>query len=125
MPDIYLNPQTNDIEFNNGVSRLTANNGEQARQGVSYILRLFRGEWFKDTTLGIPYIRNENNPLKLLGKSNKDLFDAYIKEGILSVSSVNSIDEYRSEWNREERRIRITARVSAIDGSSITLDTTI
>ena len=125
MPDLYLNPNTNDIEFFNGLSRLTQNSGEDARQGVSYILKLFRGEWFKDTTEGIPYIRNADNPLQLLGKSNKDIFDAYIKEAILSVEAVNAIDIYESLWNKKERKIQITARIRAVDGSTVSIDQTI
>lgn len=54
-------------------------------------LRMFMGEWFLNTNLGVPYLQS------ILGKKGaQDIADAAIKNTALGVPNIAGINEYTS-----------------------------
>jgi hypothetical protein len=121
MTDIYLNPATNDIDLTNNTMRLTANNGELIRQKILITLQTFRGEWAANTQFGVPWMKNKNNSIQLLGPSDKDTVDSYVKAAVEGVDGVNDFITYYSTRDRQTREMDITFLVDTDEGE-ITID---
>lgn len=89
-----------DLLIENGLILFHDKEDELTRQKVSVVLRTYRGEWFVDFSVGVPYFQEI-----LVGKGNKDIADVIIRsaiqetegvEDILSFSStLNTLGEYR------------------------------
>ena len=112
-----------DLDLTNGQLSLTPDLQTVIRQKVQITLRAFRGEYFADTNLGVPYLENDNNSVQLLGdRIPKDIFDTYTREAILSVDGVVSITEYSSEVNNtgESLTIEFSAQIESGDVISTT-----
>lgn len=99
MRDLLLDPVTGDLMIVDGDLALTQTQDELIRQQLQVTLRTYRGEWKYDINHGVPWTSNENNPVHILGKTPKHIFDLKIRESILSVFSVKSITSYQSEMN--------------------------
>jgi hypothetical protein len=112
-----------DLDLTNGQLSLTPDLQTVIRQKVQITLRAFRGEYFADINLGVPYLENDNNSVQLLGdRIPKDIFDTYMREAILSVDGVVSITEYSSEVNNtgESLTIEFSAQIESGDVISTT-----
>lgn len=89
MADFKLN-NSHDIDFDNCV--LTLDNGMSVAQKIKIRLLRYRGEWFKNTTKGIPYFQ------ELMKKGvAKDYIDTIMIDEILDTTGVVSLDAYESE----------------------------
>ena len=122
MSDIYINPQTGDIDLTDGSMRLTADLGELVLQSVITALRTYRGEWGPDIEFGVPYAINKNNTIQLLGEGNKNLLDFYIKEAILKEPYVTGISSFSSSLDRVTTIYTASANVTASDGSVVAVE---
>ncbi len=81
-------------------------------------LALFLGEWFLDTSAGMPW-RTE-----VLGKYTAPTYDTVIKDQILSTQGVQSITSYSSSYNARNRSLTVNLSATSIFGPltlSITL----
>ena len=86
MADFLLDTQ-GDILLTNGKISLTKN----ISQKVSILLKTFKGEWFLDDSIGIPYFQT------ILGKKiSKEQIDSIFKSQILSVKEVSKIISFSS-----------------------------
>lgn len=61
------NTNIGDIYLVNGTDRLTATLAEEVQQELYTRFRFFQGEWFLDTTAGVPYIQTATTPVAILG----------------------------------------------------------
>ena len=87
MADLLLDTE-GDISFSNGKISVKKNIGQK----VSILLKTFKGEWFLDDLIGIPYFQT------ILGKKiSKEKIDSLFKTQILSVDGVLKILEFTSE----------------------------
>lgn len=90
-----------------------ANSPATVAQLILTRLRLWKGEWFIDTTDGTPYLQN------VLGKPTGQLPpDAYIKQRILSTQAVTSISSYSASYNGNTRNLMISATVNTLYGKT-------
>lgn len=65
------NPIVGDLYFKNGNIRLTETLAEEVAQELYIRLRFFKGEWFLDTTQGLPYLQSilgKKTPLGILSQ---------------------------------------------------------
>lgn len=90
MTDIYLNPSTDDIDIQNGLIRLTSTVAEATRQRLQISLNTYRGEWFLDISIGIPYFQ------MVLKENGRDFADTIIMQAIREDAGVRSITEFSS-----------------------------
>jgi len=103
MKDIYIDPSTNDIVINNYDIRLTQSIQEYIAQKTDIVLSTFRGEWWLNEDLGIPYfqeifIKNPNIPQ----------IDSIYKAEIMGITGVQTIVNYKNEYNPQTRESLIT-----------------
>lgn len=86
MADILVD-NDGDISISNGKISLTKN----VSQKVSIVLKTFKGEWFLDESIGIPYFQS------ILGKKlSKEEIDSIFKTQILNVDGVYKILSFSS-----------------------------
>jgi hypothetical protein len=120
--DIFLNPNTNDIDFVNNTMRLTQNIQESSRQQVLIDLSTFKGEWFFDIQAGIAYLKNDNNQEQLLGTSDKSLFDVAIKGSITSRENIVEILSYSSVFDRQARTLTVSFEATTNTGEVVSVE---
>ncbi len=75
-------------------------------QAISTRLKLWKGEWFLDTTVGTPWTQS------ILGRSVNP--DAYIKQAILSTPGVNGLVSYNSSYDGKARALTVTGVASTV-----------
>lgn len=110
--DIQLN-DNHDIDIVEGDFVLTSTETLSIRQKLIIKLATFRGEWFLDSTLGIPYWTS------ILGKNrSKETIDTIFKRAILSTEGVREIVAFQSNITpQREYVMRFTART--VEGNTI------
>jgi hypothetical protein len=94
-------------------------------QTVRCELRFILGEWFLDTTKGVPWIRNANTGvLPILGRFPADLSyaEVTIKAAILRVDGVLSLTSFALDFNHNTRAgtCRITGTLDSGNTFTIT-----
>ena len=125
MVDIYLNPLSNDIDLTSNTMRLTENTQENTRQRVVIVLNTNKGEWDFNISFGVPWLKNENNNIQLLGKTSKNIIDSAIKKAVLTREGIVSISEYSSTLDKITRVLTVNLKAITESGEIITLTTNI
>lgn len=91
MSDILLN-EDGDIDITNGVISLIDTEQEYTKQRLAIKLRTYRGEWYLDTSEGIPYFqtifRKSQDPKGTADTIFKTVINA--DEGVVSLDSFES-----------------------------------
>ena len=101
-----------DIELGSGGDlQLTENAIQSLGQRLKIKLLLFKNTYFMDLDFGIPYYEE----VFVKGRSKK-LLDAVFKQAIFETPEVGSILNYRSEFDRKERKYSPTFTVVSKDG---------
>lgn len=85
---------------------------EAVAQAVLTRLRLLRGEWFVDTTAGMPW------NTEVLGKNTSTTYDAAIRQCILRTPGVSQLVAYSSSVNPDTRALSVTATINTIYGQT-------
>lgn len=85
-------------------------------QAVATRLRLFRGEWFLDTTEGMPWD-------DVLGKNTQGTADSAIRQCILGTQGVAEITDYASTIDANTRAMTVSATITTIYGTTTIQET--
>ena len=101
-----------------GPNVFLTNSPEAVAQAVKTRLALWLGEWFIDTTDGMPW--NEQVLGKRLPGKNPD---AAIRQRILETQGVTEITSYSSSFEGTTRRLSVAATVTTAYGEA-TIQTT-
>jgi hypothetical protein len=114
-PDLLLNAN-GDLAIVNGDLQLT--NGTQTlEQRIRRALLTFKGEWFLDEDIGIPYWE------EILGQ--KDSIDA-IKDvfidAILKIEGVQELKDLKIKLNNEERGLEMNFTILDVDNNLIEIE---
>ncbi|MEN6629812.1 MAG: hypothetical protein ABFC42_09215 [Sulfuricella sp.] len=88
------------------------NSPEVVAQAVKTRLALWLGEWFIDTTDGMPW--NE----QVLGKRNGRNPDASIRQRILTTPGVASIESYESTFDGDTRTLKVACTINTEYGQT-------
>jgi hypothetical protein len=107
-----------DYTFGHGQSDFFRDQPEAVAQAVKTRLELFTGEWFLDTSAGMPW------RTKVLGKYTTTLYDFAIKQQITQTGGVLSLDSYSSNLDPNTRVLNVSAAISTIYGQA-TVETTL
>lgn len=97
--------QNGDMSWGANLANFYIDNGQAVAQAVLTRLRLWLGEWFLDTSQGVPYLT------KVFGKNTQATADTVIRSIILGTLGVTSIASYQSVFNRQTRAITIQCSV--------------
>ncbi|KUZ78308.1 hypothetical protein [Burkholderia ubonensis] len=101
-----------DYVFGGGAADFLVNSPETVAQAVLTRLRLLRGEWFIDMTVGMPWATD------VLGKYTGGTYDAAIRQRILGTQGVTEIASYSSSVDPETRTLTVAATINTIYGTT-------
>lgn len=89
--DLLLDSLTHDLVFVNGKATVTQTQSEIVAQRLKITLYTFLGEWFLDTSIGVPYFQ------QILGKNrSKNAVDIIFQNIIAADPGVIEIREFES-----------------------------
>lgn len=109
--DFYIDPNTHDWALDSKKSlRLCGSKKELIRQRLAINLKLFLGEWFADSNLGVPYFES------VYGKVGSSAADAVFEMAILGTEGVLSIKDMVSTIDKETRTYKLVFSVRTEDG---------
>lgn len=117
MTDIRLDELTNDILISGGKLSIISDNARAVRQRLLIRLRTFKGEWFLDSAVGVPYFQSI-----LRQGVRKELVDVLLKRTILETEGVQRITSYSSTLNRQLRTYSASFSVTTLQGDSLLLE---
>ena len=100
--DLLLNPLTGDLVFDNTGCPVTAASTNDLAQRLTIKLKTNKGEWFLDSSVGVPWI-GDNNTFILGYTHNKQFADMELQRQILEEPDVDEITEWKSEVDRSTR----------------------
>ena len=106
MVDIALHANDHDILIKDG-DFLLIDNAERVAQQIKVKLLTFLGEWFLDTTWGVPYLQ-----YILVKQPNQELIKQILSEQILSVDDVKSLNALELDYQVKVRTLIINYEVS-------------
>lgn len=106
MVDIALHANDHDILIKDG-DFLLIDNAERVAQQIKVKLLTFLGEWFLDTTWGVPYIE-----YILVKQPNQELIKQILSEQISSVDDVKSLNALELDYQVKVRTLIINYEVS-------------
>ena len=106
MVDIALHANDHDILIKDG-DFLLIDNAERVAQQIKVKLLTFLGEWFLDTTWGVPYLE-----YILVKQPNQELIKQILSEQILSVDDVKSLNALELDYQDKVRTLIINYEVS-------------
>lgn len=107
-----------DYTFGGSDNDFLVNSPDAVAQAVLTRLKLFQGEWFVDTTAGMPW------NTEVIGKYTSNTRDAAIRNCILGTTGVSEITAYSSSYDTDPRELTVTATITTIYGST-TIQTTL
>jgi enolase len=114
--DLLLDPLTHDLVFVNGSATVTQTQSEVVAQRLKITLYTFLGEWYLDTTVGVPYFQ------QIFGKvRNKSTIDVIFQNIIAADPGVLEIREFNSEMSASTRGYSMSFKVRVSDGVSDTI----
>lgn len=111
--DLQLDPTTGDLDLRSGRIPLTSGT-EAVAQRIRMRLGMWRGEWFLDRRLGVPYFQEVLTRIRDVGRLRSIFRDAILgTEGVASVP--------RLELDLDAGQRHLTVRFTAVteDGVAI------
>lgn len=113
MKTLYINPSTNDIEFNGSNSLKMVDGDDAFMQGIRIILRTNLGEWFLNLESGFARFN-------ILGhKFDEEQAVEEVYAAILQNTEVQSVENVTAEFDRPNRKIIINYEVVRINGALV------
>lgn len=103
---------TGDFTFGGGALNFLINSPACVAQVVETSLLLWLGEWYLDTSQGMPWIQG------VLGKHNETTADATVQDYILGVQGVTDIEQYSSSAEQPERVYTASAVMDTLYGQT-------
>ncbi len=99
-----------DYVFGGQSADFLADSPEAVAQAVLTRLKLLRGEWFLDTSAGMPWTT------EVLGKYTGGAYDAAIRQCILGTQGAAEITDYASTLDSGQRKLTVTATLDTLYG---------
>jgi hypothetical protein len=110
MIDEALDSDLHDLAYS-GYDCQTVSGAEQVIQNIKIRLLFIRGEWFRDTRIGVPFFEDE------FTKGDHDIVDSFIKAQILETPEVRNLLSYSSTYDAENRKYAVEFSVDTIYGT--------
>lgn len=110
MIDLKLNAQ-HDLMFKDNKLVIVDGINQKAQQ-IKVVLLTFLGEWFLDTTIGLPYFD------EILTKNpDSTRIQAIFRKKIMGVVGVKEVERLSLEFHRKERTLVVSFSVRTNEGS--------
>lgn len=116
---IRRNDANNDRTFGAGL-RNYASGSEAAIQRMKCRLRVVLGEWFLDTTEGVPWWQVDTSTVRPIMGAPRDLryAESVIKACILGTDGIASLVSFSSSFDTKTRKWSVSAKVITTDGDA-------
>lgn len=114
MSDLAMDLDTNDLDVVNGDLYLVTGSDAIA-QDWQQCLQMWLGEWFLDTTQGIPYRQQI-----LIKNPNIDLVQADLVNASLNVPGITEITSFNYTYDSGNRGLSVTMNATDSNGQTIT-----
>lgn len=101
-----------DMTFGQGLFNY-ARDQEAVSQNVKSRLQLLKEEWFLDVEAGVPYLQEI-----MVKPSNFPLAESIIKQTIIETDGIDELRNFQLLFDRETRRLTVTATVTTIYGTT-------
>jgi hypothetical protein len=107
-----------DMTFGAGLGNFCVD-AEATAQNVRTRLELLQGEWFLDTSAGVPYIQNDFVTKGITDKPADLAFaESAIQQEILGTDGVVSIEGFASQFNSSTRLFSVQAKITTEFGTT-------
>jgi hypothetical protein len=103
---------TGDMTFGNGLQNFWNNVPQAVGQVVQTSMLLWLGEWYLDTTAGMPWIQG------VLGKHNQDTADATVQDYISNIQGVTDIESFESVDTQSDRSYAAETTIDTLYGQT-------
>ena len=113
--DIYID-SNNDITLDGRDLRLTTSD-EDLVQKLRIHLQFFLGEWFLDTSKGIPYTQ----AIFETGHIDINKLNSYMRSRIKEIDGVEIINSFEVDFDRDERIFSITTKINNTEFITVTI----
>lgn len=109
--DIQLDTVTHDLVFGENGDLQLLDGARQVAQQIKITLLAFLGEWFLDTSFGVPYLE-----AVLVKNPNPAVLNALFRRAILDVPGVTRIRSLRLDFDRQRRTLLVTFEAETPEG---------
>ena len=116
--DIKLDPITNDLLVEGQDLRLVDKEDRVAQQ-IRIRLKSFLGEWFLDTSYGVPYYQQI-----LIKAPDRAIIAGIFREKIITTPGVQELQAFALDYEEQTRQLTVTAQIKTIYGN-VNLDQTL
>lgn len=113
MIDFELDQVSNDLAFKKNDFSLVES-VDQIMQNLAIRLRFFLGEWYLDTTLGIPFYE-----MILRKNPNQIQIESILKNEIVTTFGVERLTSFESSYNENTRKYSVKFSAISIDGDPL------
>lgn len=100
--DLAMNVASGDLAMK-GRDLFVINNAERVAQQILITLRFWLGEWFLNTTEGVPYLE-----YVLIKTPNLSHIRQIFTEAIMKVEGVSKVTSMELAFDRENRQLHVT-----------------
>nr|DAV94409.1 MAG TPA: Protein of unknown function (DUF2634) [Caudoviricetes sp.] len=100
--DLMMNISSGDLSIEDGQVRMV-DGAERIAQQILISLRFWLGEWFLDTSQGVPYLE-----YILVKNPNERHIQQILTEEILAVAGVQSVTDMTLDFDRPNRRLIVS-----------------
>lgn len=110
MSDLALDTSTWDLDISNGDLYLL-DSQETVRQLLRQRLSMFLGEWFLDSSLGVPYFED------ILKKgASLEIVDSILKTTVLETVGIEDLEEFFLDFEPVDRTFTVTFKARTREG---------
>lgn len=110
MLDLALNAKSHDLIISSA-DLMAIDNAERVAQQIKIQLLTWRGEWFLDTTHGVPYL-----DYILVKNPSIELIRSIFREQIMSVDDVNDVVNIEIDYDVKTRIMTVAYEASTSYG---------
>jgi hypothetical protein len=110
MSDLQLNSSTWDLEIQNGDFVLIEDK-EALQQFLKQRLQTFLGEWFLDSSKGVPYFEEI-----LVKRPQFEAVDSIFKTQILQTPGIINLESFEFDYDGPTRALSLSFRAQSIEG---------
>lgn len=119
MNDILLNVRENTFFKNKSKLYLCRSNLEYLQQKIRIALSFQKGEWFTDSTIGLPYVPD----FDISKTDHKSLLTACIQAKVMQIDGIKKMLSFETEYNNTDRTLEVFFIVNTVDGQEIAYTT--
>jgi hypothetical protein len=101
-----------DMTFGQGLANM-ARDAEAVAQNVRTRLLLLLGEWFLDTSEGVPYLEEI-----FVKPENLPLTESTLKARIVETEGIATLESFELDFDRNSRKVNIFCTVTTIYGTT-------